>query len=251
MSTLPQELVDKVIDELACLNANPVGFIAPYATISKAWVDRTQHHVFKLVDLHGSTGSLEKWCKKIKPGPVGVSRHTRFLMLQEIKTLKKIEAHISAFIRIERLEIYDCNFLLSSVGECFTPMASSLTEVIINNSPTTLGVITSLLAALPRLKHLAVEDSKLTVRTDRPSPPPTIPFFQGRNSLRLRYTNFNDDYEFDQGDLDWIPDSARFEELDIDLASFEEMPALVNQLFCNSSTTLTTLAVVGNPQRKS
>jgi len=229
-------LLDKVIDELACLDANTVS--------------RTQHHIFKFLDLH-SSGSLEKWCKKIKPDPVGVSRHTRFLMLQEIKTLEKIEAHISAFILLERLEIYDCNFLLSSVEEYFTPTASSLTNLTIHNSPTTLGVITSLIAALHQLKHLAVEYSKITNHADRPNPPPTIPFFQGSNSLRLQYIDFDEDYEFDQHDFDWIPDSAWFEELEIDPAHFMDMPALMNRLFSNSCTTLTTLAVVGNPQRKS
>lgn len=250
MKTFLQGLADKDVDELVYLDVDGVHIIAPYSAISKARVERTERHVFKFIDLHGSK-NLEKWCK-IKADSTGVPQPIRFiLMLHKIKTLADTKTNINAFIRMKRLEIYDCNFLLSPVGECFTRIAPSLTELTIKNSPTTLGVITSLLAALPQLKRLAVEDSKIADHTDRPNPLPIIPFFQGSNSLKLRYSEFNEKYDFDGHDLDWIPDFARFEELDIDLASFEEMPALVNQLFCNSSTTLTTLAVVGNPQRKS
>jgi len=235
-----------VIEEFVHLDVGGVHIIAPYSAILKARVERTQPHVFNFIYLHGSK-NLEKWCK-IKAD----RQPNRFiLMLHEIKTLAAIKTHIDDFIRMEKLEIYDCNFLLSPVGEYFTRITPSLTDLTIKNSPTTLGVITSLIAALPQLKRLAVEDSKITDHTDRPSLLPTIPFFQGSNSLRLRYSEYDGEYDSDGHDLDWIPDSARFEELDIDLDCFVEMPALVNQWLSNSRTTLTTLAIVGNPRCKS
>jgi len=245
MRTFPQELVDKVIDELADTDGDG---IAPYSLVSRAWVTRTQQHHFEWIDLD-DLDELEKWRTRIAPNPAGVSRHTRQLVLTNIDTLEGFEAHIRAFTRIQDLEIAECDFLLSlSVVECFAPMGSSLAELKISESPTTSHVITSLLAALPQLKRFMVEDTKVIDDTCGANIlTQVIPFFEGNNSLALESSWEQQD---PPGPPDWIPSSARFGDLEIDMTYFLHKTVLVNRWFSNSCTTLTSLTIHGDPDCK-
>jgi len=236
MRTFPQELVDKVIDELADIDSDRV---APYSFVSRAWVTRTQQHHFEWIYIDG-WDELERWCRKIAPDPAGVSRHTHQLVLTNlnIRMLDGFEAHIRAFTRVEDLEITGCDSLLSlSVVECFAPMGSSLVELKISESPTTSHIITSLLAVLPQLKTFTAEDSKVIDDTGGTSVfIQVVPFFEGNNSLVLGSSWEQED---PPGPPDWIPPSARFGDLEIDVAYFLHKAMLVNQWLSSSCTTLT------------
>jgi len=153
---LSQEPVDKIIDKLMYLNAYQVHFIASHSRIAEAWVRRIQYHVLRPINFHDLEG-LEEWSVEIEPGPAEVHRHTDGLILDQVETLTDIEKHVRSFARITWIAIYECNFLLSpSVVECFTPMDSSLTQLTVNESPATLCVITSVLAALRRLERVSM-----------------------------------------------------------------------------------------------
>lgn len=246
MDTLPKALVDKIIDELASSGPGRPADLARYSTISRDWVGRIQSHTFEVIYLLGPE-VLKKWCRNIKSSPTGVSQHTRYLILEKIPMdIKEFEAHIRAFMYVGRMDITKSTFLLSSSAmKCFAPMVSSLTMLKIHQSPTTLRIITSMLVELPKLKILDVEGLKITGDMDGTSSPSEIPFFHGSNSLRLRYSDFG------QHDLDWIPSSAQFGELEIDPTHFLHIPAPMNRWLSNSRMTLTALAVIGDPDRKS
>ena len=146
MQTLPQELVDKVVDELLELKGYKTHRIAPYSLISRAWAPRTQQHCFRTLYFDNSD-ELKKWCRKVTPDPAGVSRHTHRLIFIGVDTLEGCEAHIRAFTCVENVVIIGCNFLLlPSVAECFTPMGSGLIRLWIRESETTSRIIISLLA---------------------------------------------------------------------------------------------------------
>lgn len=102
--TFPQELVDKIIDELADLPNGPIHPIAVYSLVSRAWVARTQKHHFRWTYFHG-WGELEKWCRSIAPDPDWVSRHVCDLVLNDINALKGSEAHLRAFTRVKDMKI--------------------------------------------------------------------------------------------------------------------------------------------------
>ena len=248
MRTLPQELVDKIIDQLASQEIRLFYNIAPCSLVSRAWVTRIQQHVFEFIIFHDSE-KLGRWCRKIEPDPAGVSRHTRHLIFYNIDTLTGVEKHIRAFTRVEKMEINQCNFLLlPSVAECFAPMGSSLTKLEICESPTSSCIITSMLAALPQLKDFSLEDSNISDDMDGTSLLPRIPFFEGNNSLTL---NSHLDQHDPPGPPDWIPPSAQFEHLEIDTPYFLYKAVLLNQWFSHSCMTLTSLAILGDPDRKS
>ena len=278
MQALPRKPVD---DKLVYLNAHQVHLIAPRSRIAKAWATHIQYHVSGPISFYGLEG-LGEWSSEIEPDPTEVGwnpasnseggehdleeegtreddafesttevlRHTDGLILDHVETLMGIEAHIQSFTRITWMAIYECNFLSSpSVVKCLAPIGSGLTQLTINESTTTLRAITSVLAALHLLENLDVEDLKITDDIDETSPIPTIPFFQGStSSLRLQYS---DNYFGQQHNLDWIPDSARFKDLNIDTTHALDIVALVNQWLSNSRATLKSLTMLGDPDGRS
>ena len=223
-----QGLVDKVTGGLSSPTDRPAD-LAPYSMLSRA-----RRQVFDTTPLY----SLEE------SGSAGISQYTCYTTFQKIETLEEVKAHIRAFTCIGGLNIEKCNFLsLPSVVKCFTPISSTLTELAIIESPTPSHTFVSILAALPQLKSLSVEGSKITSDRDETSPLPKIPFFEGSGCFKLRYS------DLDQHNLDWIPSSARFEELDI-TTSFLHIPTLVNKWLYNSRATLRTFAILGDSDRK-
>ena len=247
MRTFFQELVDKVIDELAEPDDYQINYIAPYSLISRAWVARTQKHLFKLVYFDGPE-KLRKWCRKITPDPAGVSRYTYELDFANINTLEGSEVHIRAFTCVKRLDITECNFLLSpSVVEYFVPMGSSLIRLAISESETTSRTITSLLAGLPQLGTFTTVEFKVTDDTGGTNLISRIPFFESSFSMIL---HCHEDQQDPPGPPDWIPPFARFTNLDIDIVYFLHKAALVNQWLSGSCTTLVSLAIRGDVDGK-
>lgn len=245
MRTFPQEIVDKVIDELPLYNGG-TSYNVPYSLVSKAWVTRTQKHCFRSIVLD-VVDYLEKWGRNIAPDPAGVSRHTHELFLFNVDTLEDFEAHIHAFTRVKDLKIIQCKFLLSSspsIAEYFAPTCSNLTQLRIDLAETTSRIITSLLAGLPQLKHFTTLGLKVTDDTGGTNLVSRIPFFEGNNSLVL-HTHWEQNDS--PGPPDWIPPSARFENLEIDITYFLHKAASVNQWFSNSCTTLTSFSINVSP----
>jgi hypothetical protein len=242
MRTFPQELVDKVIDELVELNGPWTIF--PYSLISRAWVARTQQYCFKFIYL-GDSDDLQRWCRKITPDPAGVSRLAHKLVLEGIDTLEGFEPHIRAFTRVEDLSIQYSGLLLSpSVTECFAPMGSSVVRLWIGDLETTSRTITSLLVGLPQLRSLTTIYLKVTDDMGGTNLTPRIPFFESNNSAAF---DPHDDQKDPPGPPDWIPPSARFGDLRIDITYFLHKAVLVNQWLSNSCTILASLAIRGDP----
>ena len=265
MRNFPQELVDKVIDELFALvgrdnsyqgnsKRSHIGFgvvwgISHYSLVSKVWAGPAQKHHFSTVYLDRSA-ILKKWLTRIPPDPTGVSRHVRKLVLRGFDPvdLEDAEEHLRAFTRVECLSVNFCNGILHhpSILEWFSTIGSSLTELRIIESRVAPRTITSLLAALPLLQILQILNFQNLDDTDDVNPlaPPRIPFFEGTNRFVLQSDN---DRSYPADSLDWIPTLARFGQLEIDVACFLGHPDLVNRWFASSCTTLTNLAIRGDP----
>jgi len=263
MKTFPQELVDRVIDELYILVGNPlqdkstlrrdsgsVTSISDYSLVSKAWVNPTQKHHFSI--LHLSPTTLDKWLAA--PNTAGMSRYVRILSLSHLDP--EIRQHLHAFTRIELLSVYECYNLLHhrTSMEWFPVIGSSLTELRITDTPVTPYTLTSLLATLPLLRTLDIrgfdnpyevlgmDDDDEIYDDDDVDDTSTIQFFDGANRFILRAGFYLED------SLDWIPSSARFGQLELDVMFSQGHTAdLVNQWLASSSTTLTYFAINMNP----
>jgi len=245
MRTIPQEIVDMVIDQLAdqcelqsekimILEAQsppqePTDMatgqlvdhepqyrsISYFSTVSRHWLARTQKYHFESVWFM-EEDYPERWRANIEPNPSGVSRYVRELRWIDFDDfdmqVKDFDAHLRAFTRIEVLVFDGGDILLErSAVEAFAPMGSSLVRLEVDATSTTLKIFASLLAALPRLRHLRAH--RLGIYQDDDDKalfPPRIPFFENANSLDLLLD------EDSAGPLDWIPPSVRFHDLRID-----------------------------------
>ena len=264
MRDFPQDLVNQVLDELFALvgrdnsyqgcskrsrhTLRPDCGISDYL-VSKAWVGPTQKHHFSILRLD-CPEVVEKWLANIPPDPTGVSRHVRKLVLDDFypECLEVFEKHLRAFTQVERLAVDDCGGILNhpSITEWFSTMGSSLVELRINDSPVTAYTITSLLAALPLLQSLDLHDFQLDdAHEANPSTPTRIPFFEGANRFVLRCGH---GHRYPAGSLHWIPSSARFGQLEVDMACSIDHIYLVNRWLASSSATLTNLTIREDPQ---
>ena len=251
MKTFPQELVDKVIDELYFLVqqhcfSNPLApnfdywrqyRISRYSTVSKAWVIRTQKYHFSSV-YFDDPATLETWRTRIAADPAGVSRHVCELVVCSVEPseLEDLREHLNAFVGIKSLALYNCNNVLQFpfIRGWFGSVGSRLTELRLSGLVAPQHTIVSLVAGLPLLRILDMFDLDFTEDADKMNPPtpPRIPFFDGTNFFISTVTP-----------LDWVPPSARFGRLTLDTPYLEESD-LVNQWFTSSSTTLTDLGFI-------
>jgi len=270
MRIIPQEIVDMVIDELAAQCEFPleklfgIGAHTPpqvpadttigqlvdcessypsisyFSTVSRHWLARIQKHHFESV-WFTDEDCLDKWRANIEPNPSGVSRHVRKLTWVDLDSLEDFNSHIRAFTRIEVLAFDRCEILLlPSVVETFAPMGSSLVRLEIDGAPTRTSVITSLLAALPHLRHLRAHYIEVLDDGNAIVFPPRIPVFENPNSLDLLLG------EDTPGSLDWIPPSAQFHDLRINTLCIIDEPGHVKQWIISSASSLKSLRITGD-----
>jgi len=262
MKDFPQELVDEVIDRLfdlvgrgncyqgpskRCRHRARHG-ISDYSLVSRAWVGSTQKHHFSCLYLDGS-GTLGKWCARIAPDPDGVSRHVRGLVLDDIDLpdFEGLKEHLCALGQLKSLTVKDCDYALQFPSmEWFLPMRSSLVALRLSESSATSHTITSLLAVLPLLNRLEIYDFETPSDADEANPLTLsrAPLFEGAGCLTLcSYIRLG----YPEGSLDWIPPSAWFAGLEIDMACAVRHPDLVNRWLASSRTTLTNLKIRRGP----
>jgi len=208
-----------------------------YATGSQQCIERTRKRQFESI-LFRNQSELDKWRAIIGPDPDGASRHVRRLKCAHINTLEGFEEHIRGFARVKALAFRGCDLLLSpSVVESFAPMGSNLLKLKIDRGSTTYSIISSLLAALPRLRHLRARFLEFRSDRDVTGPPYKIPFFEGAGCLDLLIEK--DDHE----SLDWIPPSARFRDLRINVPSILNKSGRVKQWIASSAECLKFLSI--------
>lgn len=264
MKDFPQELVDQVIDELFFLVGKDNCYqgykrfrygpraahgISDYSLVSKAWASSTQKHHFSSLRLD-CLDTLEKWRTGIAPDPEGVSRHVRKLVLHgfDPPDLEEFEEHLRAFTRVQCLTVKDCYDVLGlpSIMGWFPLMGSCLVELRIDDSPATPHTIASLLAVLPMLQTVQIYNLEAPEDADETNTPTPfrIPFFEGANHFSL-CSDYGDS-GYPEGSLDWIPLSAQFGRLEIDMACSLHHTDIVNRWLASSCDTLTKLSILGD-----
>jgi len=243
MRTFPQEIVDMVVDQLAdslWRFREPVN-ISHYSTVSRQWLDRTQKHHFGSVHIRDQLG-LGEWRTNIAPDPCGVSRHVRELSWWCVKTLEGFDDHIRAFTHVENIMLIGCHILLwPSVVRSLAPLGSSLVSLRIDQATTTYDIVIPLLAALPHLRHLCAHSLRVLGDCDVAGLPSRVPFFEDAGCLGLVLDGDA------PGSLDWIPPSARFRELRIDVLSILDNSGRVKQWVASSAGTLRFLSITEYP----
>jgi len=72
-TSLPQELTDKIIDEVAKDSVPRTTALQACSLVSRAWLGRSHKHLFSKVEF--DHGRLHDWCSTVRPGENGPSRY--------------------------------------------------------------------------------------------------------------------------------------------------------------------------------
>ena len=238
MCDLPQELVDKVIDNLNELLEQPApeassqNKISDYSTVSKRWVNRTQYHHFGSLYLP-NYHDMAKWRKTIRPDPFGVSRHVRALHWRYIDILDGFEDHLRVLTNVKEATFHGCGILycLENV-RLLSQVTSKLVELNINDTSITPAVLTSFLAASPHLRQFRTNNLWIELDDTPVVSPDDIPFFKGANNLTLLLGGYL------PGGLTWFPSTVRFTKLGVGASCIHHDLDLVNGWIASSRETL-------------
>ena len=165
---LPQELTDKIIDEVWDADDHVSHAATKTASlISRAWVDRSQSHLFHTIKFYTTDRQLGRWCNAVNPGPSGVSRHVRSLTIHARSSdgwfinedfFERALPHFDSFRNIRALRVLNWNvtlFPLEVFARCFTPFAEGIRLLQWEPHVTmTHEVWSRVVGMFPRVDHL-------------------------------------------------------------------------------------------------
>jgi len=135
---IPQEIIDKIIDRIWDVDDSPSQTTTKAASlISRAWVERSQCHLFRDIMFSPLGPFLVRWYAAVSPGPNGVSRHVRSLTIWaamdgqwiDEESLKRCLTSLDSFHNIQVLRVRNWDiegFPLEILTRCFTSFAGSV-----------------------------------------------------------------------------------------------------------------------------
>ena len=120
--SLPQELTDKIIDEVAKDPVLGTATLQASSLVSRAWVHRSYKHLFSEVEFDDC--KFRNWCLAVRPGEDGPSRHITRLNYYTDSTAAHPQCivdnagYLSYFTNVQTLQLseallYDIEFVLS------------------------------------------------------------------------------------------------------------------------------------------
>ena len=138
--SLPQELVDKIIDEIWISADDPPSneVIKAISLISRSWVDRSQRYLFRHITFSVVGRQFERWCNAVAPGPNGVSRHVQSLTIQATGSdgwwinedlLEQVLPYFDSFRNVEVFRVLNWNvdpFPPEAIARCFSPFGQGV-----------------------------------------------------------------------------------------------------------------------------
>lgn len=226
MPDLPQELIDKIIDEVS--QCGSTHDLRACCLVQKRWVERSRRHLFKEVSLY-TTKHYKDWIKLIPFGPDGLYHHVRTLtyrqgtaVLGPKQLLDLHPGHFTSFTRLESLQIFNLSlrrFTSTSMQKAFGPIGRSMRTLVVKDVVLTLNSLLMFLVHFPRLETLHLGDN-LTIAPEKKKPPnlPSLtgelvlvsmgsvhrPFVLELSKLPLRYSELDVEFRWDSEILNAI-----------------------------------------------
>jgi len=190
MPNLPQELIDKIIDEVTQQGAL-TSTLCACSLVQKRWVERSRRHLFKSLSLY-RLDDFQNWINLIHSGPNGLHHHVRYLsyrqgpaMLGPKQLLDIYPDHFTSFTKLETLQIFNLSlrqFTPTSMNKAFGPVGSSVRTLLIKDVVLTLNSLLMFLVHFPRLQALELGDN-LNILPENKKGPPDLPYLTGELSL--------------------------------------------------------------------
>jgi hypothetical protein len=185
MADLPQELIDKIIDEVAQCDSTHT--LRACCLVRKRWVERSRRHLFNEISLY-ATDHFGGWIKFIPLGPNGPYHHVRSLtyrqgaaVLGPKQLLDLYPGHFTSFTRLESLQIFNLSlrrFTPTSMKKVFGPVGHFMRKLVVKDVVLTLNSLLMFLVHFPRLETLHLGDN-LSMVPEKKKQPPNLPNLAG------------------------------------------------------------------------
>lgn len=227
MTDFPQELIDKVIDEVA--QCGTTSTLRACCLVQKRWVERSRRHLFKEISLY-ATDHFRDWIGFIPLGHNGPYHHVRTLtyrqgaaVLGPKQLLDLYPGHFTSFTRLESLRIFNLSlrrFTSTSMKKAFGPVGRSVRTLVTKDVVLTLNGLLMFLVHFPRLETLHLGDnlSMVPENKKRPQKLPNLtgelvlasmgsvhgPFVLELSKLPLRYSELDVEFRWNSETLNSI-----------------------------------------------
>lgn len=243
MTNLPQELVDKIIDELAQFGS--IYTLRSCCLVQKRWVERSRRHLFKEITLY-AMNHLRNWIKSIPLGPYGPYHHVRSLtyrqgpaVLGPKQLLDLHPGHFTSFTKLESLQIFNLSlsrFTSTSMKKTFEPVGRFMRTLVVKDVVLTLNSLLMFLVHFPRLETLHLGDN-LTMVPEKKKQPPNLPSLTGG----LVLASMGSVHKPFVLELSKLP--LRYSELDVEFRWNSEILNAISHLILTCSPTLEQLTL--------
>ena len=239
---LPQEIIDKIIDEIAgdgsFLSYFLISALKACSVVSSAWHHRSRNHLFRRIWF--SNRSFLEWCTNVRPGEDGPSRHVTFIGFRPRFTVDLIRtspSHISSFTNLQTLELHQISLLGDEDAVYLGDLGRAVRELRLQQCSMTIDWFVQFLKQLTNLEDLHLSD----IRT--PSIPKLksldrseLPHLKGALEIGMSHMGWKYFAEF-ISQLAVLPSALHT----IVLFGYNGVPAEVNELFATCKRTLARL----------
>ena len=185
MSSLPQEILDLIIDHL---HSDPAA-LKSCCTISSSWFPRSRKHLFDRVEFRTDESHIERWKEAFPDPSSSPACHTRILSIRGLPAITAADADetgwIHTFYRLVRLDLdtfgYEDNQISLVPLHQLSPVLTSLTLCHSSIPP---SEVFGLVCSFPLLEDLALLSCDGRSDVDGWDVPSTSPKFTGTLDLR-------------------------------------------------------------------
>lgn len=258
VADLPQEIIDKIIDEIALDPSSETRHITrdlkSFSLISSKWHHRSSAHLFQALEI--TSDNFPIWCGNVRPGRHGPSPFVTYLRYKPSwpeaerctgpsEALTSNPSHISAFTNLRTLHFVDISLQHIEYLTCFGKLVATVRELWLEECQMDTSQFVSFVRPFASLEHL---------RLMRPHCP---------NESKLRHwdtarpPHLNGTLEYHQPDIAASKHLASFmQEFSLLPASFHtivfrarlETPTEASRLLAASHRTLTKLTFGHNSE---
>ena len=181
MDSLPQEIVDEIIDNL------PISSLHYSSLVERRWRERSQRRAFHNIDFH-SEPMVNRWYRKAQRDPGGISTRVQSASFFQITRWRdpalfgRLLENFTSLTTLWTLETEIPEEILERIlhGE----LGKRITALYLRSPLCSLSTVVYMSLSLPNLQRLCVDDYRPTPR-DPPSSYPVLPRRGPLNSLYL------------------------------------------------------------------
>jgi len=180
MPSLPQELIDDIIDHVDSWSERP---LQSCSLVCSQWSTRSRKRLFEQVELSSQT-DLEHWCASIRPGPSGPSSFVEDLSLVDshlsmsmpigtswfqLSILSNAAPHLQSFSGLRALRIMGWDTAAAPVSlmlHYFGPHSENVTRLTLQRMFIRTSALVAFVSRFPHLQYLFISTIERPRKTD-------------------------------------------------------------------------------------